>query len=782
MDIAIYIKGTRLDLFDDEKISINLSVKNISDISKLMADFTQTFSVPASPTNNKAFSHWYDSDVDGEFTANKRIEAYIEVNTLPFRFGSVQLMKAIKKNGMPSSYSITFFGKSVNLSDLMGDYKLSDLDLSEFDHEYTETIVITAMHENSIGGGDIYYPLISSENEMSLGTDDDRDLLNEDNLISWREFKPAIREIKIIEAIELFTGISFSRDFFGRSIFWNKFLWLHREAGKIKAFGSVIVVDIIDEGTLATVQVGVDTINNSISYTPQLGNVTRRTRFKVTPQAGFETATYKMSIFNNGIMVVEKEGTGIQTLPLGVVPNDVNLTFFVTASDFFEFESTITVVLLSAGSVTSGFTETPVQFDTAYLRINQQMPDIKIKDYFNSLVSEFNLILNPVTETTFTVDTLDNWYSKGLAHDITDLVDIDDIQVSRVDVKKQISFKYKPAGTILAKTYATNNNVGYGDLEATFEDIAGNDLKIESQFENMLFERLPNEATGDLSDLQAGYAIDAELKPYKGAPISLYKNGYTYTENPIYISGNALTKIFHTATEDNIQLNQVTNSLNFGSDISSYFYSPIEQSLYANNYRNQTNDLFNSKARLYDLKTLLPIRILQSLSLNDRFIIGDKKYKISNVNIDLTDGQSTIQIYNDFSPPIDSSDNTTLLTVDSTLYTVDTTELTADMVSIHTPIISFIINGISRNEYIATASQEFFEVYVSANTNWIATNVDTGDGVSWFSASVVSGVKSNYSRITVDRLGTIEPSRSGIIRFTIGGFTYDLTIYQNQQL
>jgi hypothetical protein len=66
--------------------------------------------------------------------------------------------------------------------------------------------------------------------------------------------------------------------------------------------------------------------------------------------------------------------------------------------------------------------------------------------------------------------------------------------------------------------------------------ISGSELKIESQFENMLFERLPNETTGALTDIQAGYSIDKELKPYNGKPILFYKNGgliqlliYTYS-------------------------------------------------------------------------------------------------------------------------------------------------------------------------------------------------------------------------------------------------------------
>lgn len=421
MDVAVYIKGTRLDLFDDEKISINLSVKNISDISKLMADFTQTFSVPASPTNNTAFSHWYDSDVDGEFTANKRVEAYIEINTLPFRFGLVQLMKAIKKNGVPSSYSITFFGKSVNLSDLMGDYKLSDLDLSAFDHDYDSEIVVEAMQSNSIAEGDIYYPLISAVNEMSIGSIGDRDLIDIDNIISYREFKPAIREIRIIEAIETFTGISFSRDFFGRSIFWNKFLWMHRETGEMKAFGDPLKVDITSSGDLSEIDISVNTFTDTVSYFSQEENLTREIIFKVTPASGFEEIPYKIIINNNGVQRLAQDATGVTSVVFAEGNETVenNLNFFVSASAEFEFSTRILGRRKNALGHLDKATSTPVQDCTAKVIVSNQIPDIKIKEYFNSLISEFNLVLYPIEDNFFTVDTTDNWYDQGKTHDIT---------------------------------------------------------------------------------------------------------------------------------------------------------------------------------------------------------------------------------------------------------------------------------------------------------------------------------------------------------------------------
>ena len=53
----------RLDLFKDEKISITSQIGNANDIGKLYTDYTQSFTIPASKTNNQILSHWYESSV-----------------------------------------------------------------------------------------------------------------------------------------------------------------------------------------------------------------------------------------------------------------------------------------------------------------------------------------------------------------------------------------------------------------------------------------------------------------------------------------------------------------------------------------------------------------------------------------------------------------------------------------------------------------------------------------------------------------------------------------------
>lgn len=775
MDIALYINNERVDLFKDENIEINLTSKNISDISKIFAEFTQGFTVPASPNNNRIFSYWYDATVDGLFNANVRQDAYIEINTLPFKYGSIQLDNCKLKGNQISSYTLTFYNKVVNLSDSMGDLELKDLELSDYNHSYNEASVTSAMYSDTINSGDIYYPLINYKQNMNIGDSSDFDLIDSANKIEFTDFKPAIRLIRIIEAIETKLNVSFSRDLFGRSVFHNLFLACHKESGQIDAAGQREQIIFTTKGNLEDIS-GI-TVDLTDSFLITNANVA--TYITITPAAGYETVPYVLERELNGepyTKIRQKVGTTKTQFRTDNDPKEH--TFFINVTQEFEFVATLTLVTLGFSPVTKTATFSQ-QTVIGEISISNNMPVIKLKDFFSSLINQFNLIIVPQSNTSFYVDTLNNWYDKGDTFDITKYVNIDEINIKRPDVKKLIDFKYEEAGAILGKQYFDNNGIGYGDLKAKFDQYtAGSDLKVEVKLENLMFERLTNDTIvpNEETNINSGLSIDKNFEPYSGKPYVFYKNGTIDLDNPIYIGATSITKLFHTATEDNLNLLQITNALNFGADISTYHYTPIENSLYHNFWETYITDLYNPKTRVLNIKSKLPISILYKLSLNDKLIINKNKYKISNLKINLLNGDSDIEIFTDYSLPADTIANEIPLTVDRTDITVDTDSLTVDRISTYDALYSFITNGISRTTYTATMAKEFFEVKVTSNTNWSVVKIDTGYGVTWFNCDKSIGDKSDYTMVTVNANGGT--TRSGTLRYIIGGVNFDLIITQ----
>ena len=122
--IQLYIEGQRVDMFKDESVSLTQSIQNVRDIAKIFTDFSKTFTLPASKTNNKIFKHYYNFSIENGFDGRTKKDATIELNHLPFRDGKIKLEGVDLKNNVPYAYRITFFGSTVTLKDLLGEDKL----------------------------------------------------------------------------------------------------------------------------------------------------------------------------------------------------------------------------------------------------------------------------------------------------------------------------------------------------------------------------------------------------------------------------------------------------------------------------------------------------------------------------------------------------------------------------------------------------------------------------------------------------------------------------------
>ena len=95
--LQLYIEGEQVELFKDESVTLTQSIQDVLDIAKIFADFSRTFSVPASKTNNKIFKHFYNSSIDG-FDARTKKEAELHLNYKLFKKGKIKLESADLNN------------------------------------------------------------------------------------------------------------------------------------------------------------------------------------------------------------------------------------------------------------------------------------------------------------------------------------------------------------------------------------------------------------------------------------------------------------------------------------------------------------------------------------------------------------------------------------------------------------------------------------------------------------------------------------------------------------
>ena len=132
----------RLNLFKDETISITDTIQDVRDIAKVFTEFTQSFTVPASKTNNKVFRHFYNADISDGYDARLLHNARIEINSILFKKGFVTLEGVDMKDNKANAYRITFYGETVTLKDIIGDDELGELNFPEsLNESYNSTTV-----------------------------------------------------------------------------------------------------------------------------------------------------------------------------------------------------------------------------------------------------------------------------------------------------------------------------------------------------------------------------------------------------------------------------------------------------------------------------------------------------------------------------------------------------------------------------------------------------------------------------------------------------------------
>ena len=571
----------RVDLMEEELISLTQVIQDVSDIDKLFTDYSRTFNLPASKTNNKVFKHWYNSDIQG-FDANVFCEARIELNHLHFRFGKIQLNEVVLKHNEPSMYKVTFFGNTVTFKDKINEDQLSDLVwLNNFNHDADADYIKDALENGKDFTIDsvsypnaIIYPLIahsqsyiydgagSQDNGLNISNHQNASHLGKRGVFP-EDLKPAIPVKNIIKAIEEQYNITFkTSEFLDSAAMNNLYFWLHRAKGRITGD---LVVSLDDSSFSCTSATANCTHFNGVSY-PEV-NFSNGTYaftqpvaigvqyhqgyfFQVNITPASSTIPYSIEIVDSltdTIVASKNNITGADNHSIGYGDSysnalDLNeskrLFARVRSVDPITFAATIQIrhnykdngdSSTGAGTgrferdYTANYSSVSSSIVTsATIIITEQIPEIKIKDFLNGLFRAFNLTAYVDFNDKIVVRTLDNYYAGGDTFDITEYVKTDEHTVSEALPFSNVDLEYSEPKSILAQTFRSMNNRRYGELNYIGDASKKNEYKITLPFEHMLFERLQDKTSGTLSTAQVGSFLDDNLEPSIGQPLLFY--------------------------------------------------------------------------------------------------------------------------------------------------------------------------------------------------------------------------------------------------------------------
>jgi hypothetical protein len=413
----LFIEGVEVDLFKDEVVTVNSSVANVQDISKVFSDFSQSFLVPATPRNNQIFQHWYESDVIPTIDQNLRRDAFIEVEMQPFRTGKIQMNQAVIKDGQVVSYSVNFFGALVSLKDRFGEFTLKDLDYSSVTHTYSGTEVYNRVTDGTTSY-DVRYPLIAPRRLWTFGDSSVNDITTNSGSVKWDELFPAVRVSKIFEIIESQFGITFNSSFFS-SARWTDLYIRFQNTDKFVFMGESLIADVSSNslvGTWTPTPTFNTTINEiTIPFQP-LSTSTFTTSIETLNVDSVTIAIYCDVYLNDvffGTVFCLNNAVSIGVDLPNNVGNDVNVKFYFRATEIETFDYEIKILQGAKEIIIDGSITTNVKVNLS-LMANK----MKIYDFMSGVFKAFNLVCEGIDETTFNIEPLQDWYSLGSDKDL----------------------------------------------------------------------------------------------------------------------------------------------------------------------------------------------------------------------------------------------------------------------------------------------------------------------------------------------------------------------------
>lgn len=148
--VEITINNNIIELSNNTSITLSSTLMTIGKIDSLSGEYSFSFDIPTTPRNNKVMEFKNDLDTLNKFNVNYNV--LINIDDTQIFQGSLLINSIDKENYKCNVY----INKTNTLSDIFGDYKLTDI---KWEIDYKQDITIN--EENAKENPEVIYPLIS---------------------------------------------------------------------------------------------------------------------------------------------------------------------------------------------------------------------------------------------------------------------------------------------------------------------------------------------------------------------------------------------------------------------------------------------------------------------------------------------------------------------------------------------------------------------------------------------------------------------------------------------
>jgi hypothetical protein len=172
-------QGLNIDLFEDISIPITYTILDVREPEKRKTSWSKTILIPGTKNNNRIFSHIYEIGQDGwvtigntsvyeGFNPNLRKEVIVNSDGVQIMKGNMQMKRIKRDKDGNIEYEISLNGDLTSLFYDVGTSKLTDLNWSEWDHEWNKENIINSWSGISKKTDDTTYNSIVSGSAVQI--------------------------------------------------------------------------------------------------------------------------------------------------------------------------------------------------------------------------------------------------------------------------------------------------------------------------------------------------------------------------------------------------------------------------------------------------------------------------------------------------------------------------------------------------------------------------------------------------------------------------------------
>jgi hypothetical protein len=506
-----------------------------------------------------------------------------------------------------------------------------------------------------------------------------------DTGLVYTDLKPAIKLKAIIEAIErTYPELSFT-GFFKTSMFFNFYMWMHKNEGyvtnAVEGGGVNISVNRFrhqddEEPTYTYNAAGSDIADvRSLYLLGYFGGGGVYRKYKVTLSITTSTPenyTVRIKRGSNGVLITSREYTN-QTgtvdieeefLNLGGISNSVNNMQLLDLIVEVESENTITMTQNLAIEYkvkqpfiagfqtqwTANYTPTNQDVENTF-EISRQMPEMKVMDFLSGLFKFFNLLVYKDGDN-INVELAKVYYQNEDAYDITKYVDMEKATVDRLFQFREMDFKFKSKESFLVQFSDEIQTVPFAEEHYPPDNTPfdGGIYKVELPFEKMMYERLTATDDDSLTLIGQGAFLNKQFEPTIGEPLIFSSLYQANTDSELTIGGSApsnyrrpsnVTAIGEWGYNKRLQLNFGLEADEFLQEIPT-----LSTNLFEDGYFDYVQTMFDPASRLFKYTAYLPLSILLKLQLKDKLVIANNAYRINSIKTNLLTNKTELELYN----------------------------------------------------------------------------------------------------------------------------------------